>query len=754
MVADSSKASVPSPEHLELQQSTATPPSHIKLPPSIKLDKPIRLFNREFSWIEFNRRVLCEAEDDSNPLLERLKFLSICASNLDEFLMVRLAGVNDLITVSITERTADGLTPAQELRGIRERVSSQQKDIHRCLEGLLPLLAEKGITIQAFEELSKKEQAILATHFRTNLEPILTPLAVDPGHPFPFLSNLTLNLAVKVEPLKGDAHFVLMKIPPQVPRFIPIPGEPGRYIAVESLIGAHVQNFVGGLKVVNVIPFRAIRNADISIREDEVEDLLKSIETELRRRDRKNIVRLEVAAPGDDSLLSLLTEETGIDSDDVSINAGPLRLRDLMQIYEEIHRPSLKNSPFNPRIPTQMATSDDIFSIISRGEVLLHRPYDSFTAVVEFVQAAAEDPAVVAIKQTLYRVDPRSPILEALSTAAQNGKQVTAVVELQARFDEMQNITWARQLEAAGVQVVYGVVGVKTHCKICLIVRREGDELRRYTHLSTGNYNAVTGRYYTDIDLFTRDEAIGIDAAQMMNLLTGFSTATVQDIFDGTVPPLPWKRLIVAPMDYHRWTLSMIEREKENALAGKPSGMIIKLNSLVDPAAIEALYRASQAGVRIDLIVRGICCLVPGVEGLSENIRVISIVDRFLEHARIFLFRNGGETEVYISSGDWMPRNFVRRFEVTFPLMDKGARERVENEILGTMLKDRVKAWKLNSDGTYKRRTPEPGGIRSQERFIAIARSESVRLAPYEEIIRKPGTARRKARKGKKKEKK
>jgi polyphosphate kinase len=429
------------------------------------------------------------------------------------------------------------------------------------------------------------------------------------------------------------------------------------------------------------------------------------------------------------------------------------KLGDLMEIYTAIGKPSLKEPSFNPRIPAQLATTEDIFSIIRKGDVLLHRPYDSFGPVIEMVQTAAQDPDVVAIKQTLYRTDTPSVIVEALAEAAQQRKQVTAIVELQARFDEAKNITWARRLEEAGVQVVYGLVGIKTHSKICLVIRREGADLRRYVHLSTGNYNARTAKQYTDLDYMTVDDGFAEDASQFLNLLTGYSIATVQDIFENNVPGLEWKRLIVAPIAYHSWALKMIERETKNAKDGKPAQIIAKMNALVDPTVIEALYRAGQAGVKIDLIVRGTCCLVPGAAGLSENIRVISVVDRFLEHSRIFLFRNGGQTEVYLSSGDWMPRNFFRRIELTWPIISDRLRARVEDQILSTSLVDDVKAWRLQPDGSYKRRTPDEKPVRSQERFIEIARAESVRVGPYEESLAKPATYRRKAKRQRKKEK-
>lgn len=730
----------------------ATVTSSIKVQAPARLQREMPLFNRELSWIEFNRRVLAEAQNPAVPLLERLKFLSITSTNLDEFVMVRVSGLRDLVTAGITERSADGLTPKQQLKGIREGTTKLLLDAYRCLtDELLPQLEQNGIRIEKFSQLSKKEQALLGEYYRSHVAPILTPLAIDPGHPFPFLANLALNLAVKLESERGEEHYVFIKVPAQVPRLVIIPGSESRFIAIERLIAAHVGEFFPGLSVDKVVPFRVVRNADLSIREDEVENLLKSMETELRRRDRKEVVWIEIGANADEALIGMLTTATKCAREDVFITPGFLKLGDLMQIYTGVKRPSLKEAPFNPRIPTQLASSEDIFTIVRRGDILLHRPYDSFTTVVEFVQAAAEDPDVLAIKQTLYRMDSNSPIVAALSNAAVRGKQVTVVVELQARFDEKKNIAWARQLEDAGVQVVYGLVGVKTHCKLCLVIRKEGDELRRYVHLSSGNYNASTARLYTDIDLFTCEESFGDDASQVMNLLTGFSIASVQEIFDGKVPALKWKRLVVAPIDYQRWTVDRIEKEIRNANDGKPAGIVAKLNSLVDPTVISALYRASQAGIRVDLVIRGICCLVPGVEGLSENIRVISIVDRFLEHSRVFIFRNGGKQDVFVSSGDWMPRNFLRRFEATYPILNDTLKSRMENQILATLLADNVKAWQLLSDGRYERRSGAPP-LRSQERFIEIARSEAVRLEPYEDIIAMPGSARRKAKKPRKKE--
>ncbi|HSN69339.1 MAG TPA: polyphosphate kinase 1, partial [Thermoanaerobaculia bacterium] len=726
-------------------------PASLPLPPMARAAEPVPMFNRELSWLEFNQRVLQEAKSPDVPLLERLRFLAITASNLDEFFMVRVGALRDLMTAGIKERSADGLTPKQQLKVVRERSRRLLREMYGTLrDPLVPELKREGIRILRFGGISKRDQASLTEHFEEQIAPILTPLAFDPSHPFPFLSNLNLNLAIVLGSERGEEHVVFIKLPPIIPRFVRV-RETTRYVPIELLVAEHAQRFFPGLKMLRAVPFRVIRNADISIREDDVEqDLLQSIEAELRRRERREVVRIEMEGAADDYLMDLLGKAMHVRSEDFFVASGLLRLSDLMQIYHEVKKPALREPPFNPRIQAELATMDDIFSIVRRGDILLHRPYDSFTPVVEFVQAAANDPDVVAIKQSLYRADTASPILEALASAARQGKQVTAVVELQARFDEMRNIAWARRLEEAGVQVVYGLVGLKTHCKICLVVRREEGGLRRYVHLSTGNYNTQTAAGYTDIDMFTVDPVFGEDAAAVLNLLTGFSLASAQEIFEHRVPQLRWKRLVVAPMDFHSWTLRMIDREIANAKSGKPARIRAKMNSLVDPLVIQALYRASGAGVPIELLVRGICCLVPGVAGLSENIRVVSVIDRFLEHSRVFEFANGGKPELWLSSGDWMPRNFFRRVEVSWPVLDEDLKKRLSDEILEIGLKDDVKGWKLLPDGTYRRR--EGGKVRSQERFIEIARSESFRVGSYEESLKTPGKTRRKAKKGKKKE--
>lgn len=708
------------------------------------------LFNREFSWLAFNARVLAEARNGEVPLLERLKFVSIAASNLDEFFMIRVGGIRDLLEAGVTERSADGLPPRQQLTGIRERTRNLIADMSACLnQDLLPALRREGLRIEALQDLNKDERAFVREEFERRIAPILTPLAFDPGHPFPFLSNRSLNIAVVLASSRDEEHTAFIRVPPLLPRFVRLPGE-GRYLPLEQVIAAHVGQLFPGLTVRRIAPFRVLRDADISIREEEVTDLLKTVETELRKRDRQDVVWIELGEGADEDLITLLTSATGISRDDVLEVRGLLGLADLMQIYLQAPRPKLKDAPFNPRIPSTIASSEDIFAAIRSGDVLLHRPYDSFAAVVEFVQAAAADPDVVAIKQTLYRTDEGSPIIEALVDAALAGKQVTALIELQARFDEMKNIVWARRLENAGVQVVYGLVGIKTHFKVCLVVRREENELRRYVHLSTGNYNSRTARLYTDVDLFTCDPDFGDDSAQLMNLLTGFSIASAQEIFGREVPEMKWKAFVVAPLEYQQWVIRQIRIEEENARAGRPARILAKLNQLVDKNVIDALYHASRAGVQIDLIVRGICCLVPGLPGFSENIRVTSVIDMYLEHSRIFLFGNGGDSQVWVTSGDWMPRNFLRRVEVAFPIRSRAIADRIENEILATCLADDVKGWELRADGTYERRERKGKGLRSQVRFIEIARRDSIRMGPYEEAIAQPLTMRRK-RRGKKK---
>jgi polyphosphate kinase len=701
------------------------------------------LFNRELSWLEFNARVLAEAQEASVPLLERVKFLSIAATNLDEFLMIRVGAIRELIANNIRDRSVDGLTPKQQLKAVRDRVKALLRDMYRVLDSLLPELSEAGIRFDQGRSVAKKPQAVLAEEFQSRIAPILTPLAFDPGHPFPFLASGALNVAVMLSS-GGDAHLAFIKVPRILPRFIAIPETKDRFLPIEELIRIHAAHFFPGLEVREVVPFRVLRNADILLHEDEVEDLLKSVETELRRRERKEVVWMEVARDAGEGIVSLLQKELHVAREDVFYTPALPKLGDLMEIYEQSSAAQLKDEPFNPRLPVELATREDIFSLIREGDILLHRPYDSYTTVVELLQSAADDPDVIAIKQTLYRTESGSVIVEALARAAEKGKQVTAIVEVQARFDEERNIAWARRLEEAGVQVVYGMVGMKTHSKICLVLRREAGELRRYVHLSTGNYNARTARIYTDLDLLTCHPDFGEDAAQLLNLITGYSSATVQELFEEGSPQWKWRRLIIAPTDYHAWVLRMIDREIAYAKAAKPAQIIAKLNALVEPKVIDALYRAADAGVKVDLIVRGICSLVP-----RENIRVTSIIDRFLEHTRIVLLRNGGNTEVFVTSGDWMPRNFFRRIEVTWPILTPHLRERIELQILGTSLADDAKSWRLQPDGTWRRRRAGARTIRSQQRFIETARAEAVKMGVYEDVVKRAGAARKKMKRRK-----
>lgn len=711
------------------------------------------LINRELSWLDFNRRVLAEAESPSVPLLERVKFAAIASNNLDEFFMVRGGGIKALMRAGLHGPSSDGMAPKQQWRGVRKKARALLDDMYALLQKeLLPKLAKEGLRVIGAKELTSKESAALESWFARQIEPLLTPLANDPGHPFPFLANLSVSLALQLASPKGEESWAFIKVPPSVPRLVEVPGD-GKLIPIEQVIGHFAGRLFPGLQVRSWVPLRVIRNADIALREDEVQDLLKSVESELRRRERKETVWMEVGEGADPALVDLLSEATGTPKDDIYVASGPLKVSDLMQLAFVKGKSSLRDDPFDPRIPAPFATSEDIFSIIRRGDILLHRPYDSFGAVVEFVQSSADDPDVLAMKMTLYRTDRDSPIVAALARAARAGKQVTAIVELQARFDESKNIEWARQLELAGVQVVYGLVGIKTHCKVCLVVRREGDGLRRYVHLSTGNYNARTAALYTDIDLFTADDDFGADAAQVMNILTGFSIASVQDVFDGRAAELAWRCFTVSPMDYHRRVVELIRREAEHARAGRGGRILAKLNALVDRAVIRALYEASRAGVKIDLAVRGICCLVPGLPGVSDNIRVIAVIDRFLEHSRAFSFDNGGEREVYVTSGDWMPRNFYRRVELTFPIRSAPLQQRIVDEIIATALADDVKGWELGPDGVYRRRTPGASPVRSQQRFIEIARSEAYSFGPYEQTIFEPGSFRKKAKKAKKKKK-
>jgi polyphosphate kinase len=680
--------------------------------------------NRELSWLEFNSRVLDEARDASVPLLERLKFLSIVASNLDEFFMIRVAGLKQQLSGNVAETPADGLTPAEQLAAISARAHAMVTEQYRVWrEEVGPGLERAGVRLSRASQLTPEQKAHLSGYFSREVWPVLTPLAVDPGHPFPMLGNRSLNLAIllhreKEKVARRQTVLAVVQVPSVLRRVneVPATGDGARlsFMLLEDLIAMHAGDLFPGFRVAGCSAFRVTRNSDLSIDEDEADDLLKTIQKELRRRERGSAVRLELAHDTPAEIVMFLRSVLRLDDEDVYRVDGPLHLADLGPIAtaarEELR--DLLYEPFSPQIVPPLQEYDDIFRVISQRDILLQHPYESFEDVVEFISEAAGDPNVLAIKQTLYRTSADSPIVRALIRAAENGKQVTAVVELKARFDEAPNIQWARALEEAGVHVVYGLIGLKTHCKVSLVVRREADKIKRYVHLSTGNYNPSTARIYGDLSYFTARDAYADDAGALFNLLTGYSS------------PPSWKRFHVAPLGLQERIISLIDRE--TALG--PRGRIIaKMNSLVDATVIKALYRASQAGVQVDLIVRGICCLRPGVPGTSDNIRVTSIVDRFLEHARIFYFDNGGKREVYLSSADWMPRNFQRRVEVMFPVDDDDLRDRVVDEILAITLADNAKARRLLADGTYVRvrREGDAPAVRSQYRFMELAREKA-----------------------------
>ena len=689
--------------------------ARVALPPTLFLNRQL-LFNRELSWLNFNYRVLEEALDKSHPLLERLKFLAIFSTNLDEFFMIRVSGLKQQIEEGITELSFDGLTPSAQLKTIAERLRPLLTEQMHCLkDDILPELASHGISIVPYRALSDRERRSLNGYFIQNVFPVLTPQAVDPSHPFPYISNLSLNLGVMIEstegaedsPLRSGPRFARIKVPPIVRRLVPVGDSGAEFVLLEELIAANINFLFPGMKIGEFHPFRVIRDADIEIQDDEANDLLRMMEQELRKRRFGSAVRLEVAATMPPDMVTYLTTSLSLTSDDVYAIDGPLNVPDLMALYK-LDRPELKDKPFVASVPVPMRSNDSVFDIIKRQDVLVHHPYNTFSTVVDFINSAAIDPDVLAIKMTLYRTGQDSPIVRALMTASERGKQVAVLVELKARFDEESNIEWARRLERAGVHVVYGLLGLKVHCKLALVVRREGDSLRRYIHLGTGNYNATTARIYTDLGLFTVNEEIGEDATELFNFLTGYSRQT------------EYRRLLVAPVNMRERVNALIDREVEHQNAGRPAGIIAKINSLTDTKVIRKLYEASQAGVKIDLLVRGVCSLRPGVPGLSDNIDVISIVGRFLEHSRIFYFVNAGAEDIFIGSADWMLRNLDRRVETLVPIEDPRLKRHLKNEVLDVCFRDNVKARRLLLNGIYQR-VARPDGVErvhSQAHFM------------------------------------
>ena len=704
--------------------------------------------NRELSWLEFNNRVLEEAHDELTPIMEKLKFASIFSSNLDEFFMVRVGSFLRAIEADINEHDPSGRTIKQQIDEISDKVRELIKDQYKCImKEIIPGLKEADIFIHQIDELDENETARLNKYFEVQVFPILTPLALDAGHPFPFLSNLRLNLMVVFKEagnINAPQPHAFVEVPSVVPRLVPVNTDKSGYhfILLEDLIRNHIQVLFPGMQIKNTIALRVTRNHDYDLHENEVMDLLKSVESEIKDRTHQIAVRLEIEADAPKKTLKMIQTQLGIQENYIFEINGPINICDLLPLHDLAVPAQFKDPPFNPRIPQKFATNKDIFAIIREGDVLLHHPYDSFAVVMDFLNRAADDPDVLAIKQTLYRIGNDSPVVSALCRAAENGKQVTAVVELKARFDEQYNIDWTRQMERAGVNVVYGFVKWKIHCKATLVVRMENKHLRRYMHVSTGNYNTLTARIYTDLGLLTCDPEFGNDVSALFNVLTGFNSWCSGDIFTAETLASMFHKFMISPVTTRETMLRLIDREIKKSTPKMPGQIIAKFNALVDTGIIAKLYEASSAGVRIDLIVRGICCLRPGVPGVSENIRVTSILDRFLEHSRIYYFHNGGDPEIYSGSADYMPRNFFKRAEIIYPIENIDLKARIINEILMTYLNDNVKARLMQPDGSYVRLKPKDGQqpLRSQSALIAIARSGGVKSRPYEELIKKIGT--------------
>jgi len=670
------------------------------------LKDPSLYINRELSLLAFQHRVLEEAENERNPLLERVKFLAILGSNLDEFFMVRVAGVAALVDAGSTEAGPDGMTPRAQLIAIRRETKKLQNESRRCWDNLMRELEKHGIRIHDYSDLTPSQLERAAQYFNDTVFPVLTPLAFDPGRPFPHISNLSLNLAVTIRDRTGQERFARVKVPDSLPQLLRVSAASnesahGRIkridmVWLEQVIQANLTALFPGMDVLESHPFHVTRDADIEIKELEAEDLLETIEEGVRQRRFRSVMRLMVTQDMPSSMLEILMNNLEVDANEVYRTPRPLSLSRLSGLAA-LDRPDLKFAPYSPAIPQTLAEDgddDDIFAVMRRRDIMLHHPFDSFQPVIEFLRKAARDPAVLAIKICLYRVGRNSPVVETLLEAIEEDKQVAALVELKARFDEESNIEWARQLESRGVHVVYGLIGLKIHCKVALVVRREQDRIARYVHISTGNYNAVTAHLYTDIGMLTCDEEIADDVTDLFNYLTGYSVKS------------DYKRLLTAPVNLRQRLEDLITREMEVAQAGKKAHLIFKMNALVDPKLIRELYRASRAGVKIELLVRGICCLRPGVAGVSENIQVTSIVGRFLEHSRVYYFHNNGEEEMYIGSADLMPRNIDHRVEVLVPVRDERIIRSIRDEVLAVYLGDSVNARQMQPDGTYIRKKP------------------------------------------------
>jgi polyphosphate kinase len=709
------------------------------MPETVDPSPPPLYINRELSLLEFQRRVLEEALDERNPLLERLKFLAIFGSNMDEFFMVRVSGIRKQVEAHIMEVFPDGLTPPEILAATRKLSLELYRSALQCLnKKLLPQLDKAGIHLLDYHKLTEAQANKADDYFKEVIYPVLTPLALDPGHPFPHISNLSLNLAIVIRDKKGGEKFARLKVPNTLARLVPIKRSSGGvrkdgtiphhhyFVWLEQVIMANLASLFPGLDVVAAYPFRIIRDADVEIQEIEADDLLETMQQSIRKRKFASVVQLEIYESMPATVRELLIENLEVKPNDVYVFPAPLGLSSLWQIYNNVERHDLKFPIYQPVVPPvfrDAIQAGDIFEVIKQENVLLHQPYDSFYPVVDFLRAAARDPQVLAIKQTVYRVGQNAPVVEALLEATERGKQVAVMVELKARFDEESNIGWARMLEQEGVHVVYGLVGFKVHCKVVMVVRKEGDGIRRYLHLGTGNYNAVTSLIYEDIGIFTCDEVIASDITDLFNHLTGYSTKH------------DFKKLLVAPFNLRSGLETLIRREIEHARQGHKAHLIFKVNAIVDRWFIDLLYEASQAGVKVDLLVRSMCCLKPGVKGVSENIHVVSIVGRYLEHSRVYYFHNGGKDEIYIGSADLMTRNMDHRVEVVFPIEQEEHVHYLRDKMLNTYLKDNTRARMMQADGTYTRLKPtgDDKGIDVQEFFMSNSKpnhSVPPRLSP------------------------